>query len=241
MSTVDTKQVANAKVGIDTRGPRARGDAPGYGQAAPLALTACDSPSDNLIRFTRRSEVHRLRRAVLERTVVALVVAALASPAAGQLGGRSVSEDSGPVSEMSTNVRTNSRPVHEGGRSVRESSVGSLSGNSTRESSVAPMKSGTFSDISAGTVGSARSLRREIAQERLAPAPPRLRLERAEPAPIYWEPVYELDGLVEDLGSIEPLEREEDLGEADAAEEPVTADSSATEDPNLPPDIPAPE
>lgn len=157
------------------------------------------------------------------RTATALaVISILACPANAQLAGKSVSEDSGPVSELSTNVRTGSRPVHESGRTVRESSVGSLSGNSTRESSVSPMKSGPFSDISAGTVGSARSLRRENAQARLAPAPPRLWLEQAAPEPIYWEPVYELEDLVEDLGSIEPLEREEDFGdEVDAAEEPV--------------------
>jgi hypothetical protein len=159
-----------------------------------------------------------------------LLFTVLISPASAQLGGRSVSEDSGPLSDISTNVRTNSNPVSEPGRSVRESDAGALSGNSTRESAVAPMKSGTFSDISAGTIGSARSLRREIAQERLAPAPPRLRREQPVPAPIYWEPVYELDGLLEDLGAIEPLERgEEERG----AEEAVVVDASDTSDPNV--------
>jgi hypothetical protein len=163
------------------------------------------------------------------------VLVALAIPASAQLSGRSVSEDSGPVSELSTNVRTGSRPVHERGRTVRESSVGFLSDGSTRESSMAPMKSGTFSEISAGTVTSDRSLRREKSRARLAPAPPRLGAERTMPPPVYWEPVYDLDGLVEDLGSIEPLPlSEDDVESFDYEAEDL--DSSAFADQEVVPD-----
>jgi len=142
--------------------------------------------------------------------------------ASAQLAGKSVSEDSGPVSEASRSVSHGSRPVHESGRSTHESSVGSLSGNSAREASVAPMKSGAVSEISAGTVTSNRSLRRERTARRLAPAPPRIGREEETEATIEWQPVYELDELIEDLSALEPMPREEpppaDQPSADAEE-----------------------
>lgn len=152
----------------------------------------------------------RMRGRSLRPTAVAMLGFYLAAPAAAQLSGTSVSEDSGPLSEISTNVRSGSRPVHERGRSVRESSAGPLSGSTAGESSVAPVRSGTFSDISAGTVGSARSVRREKAESRLQPAPPRLGIGRPLPDPVYWEPVSNLDKLIEDLASIEPVAAPQD-------------------------------
>jgi hypothetical protein len=133
----------------------------------------------------------------------------IATAAAAQLAGKSVSEDSGPVSELSRSVSHGSRPVHESGRTTHESSVGSLSGNSARESSVAPMKSGTVSEISAGSVTSDRSLHRESAAARLAPAPPRIGREEEPEATIEWQPVYDLDEMIEELSALQPAPREE--------------------------------
>lgn len=141
----------------------------------------------------------------------------LATPVPAQLGGKSVTEDAGPVSELSTNVSNGSRPVHESGRTTHESSVGPLSGNSTHESSTGPMTSGTMSDITVGSVTSSRSLRRERNEARLAPAPPRMAPDGAVEQPLMWEPVYELDGLVEELGAIEPMERLDDSIASDEA------------------------
>jgi hypothetical protein len=153
---------------------------------------------------------------------VALLVVA-AAPITAQLGGKSVSEDSGPVSDGSRSVSHGSRPVHERGRTTHESSVGPLSGNSTYESASGPTKSGSVSDITAGTVASDRSLRREKAEARLAPAPPRIVWDETVEAPVFWEPVYNLDALVDEVSSIEPMaraEREPDEGSADTSDNP---------------------
>jgi hypothetical protein len=166
----------------------------------------------------------------------AVVVMLLAVPVQAQLSGQPVSEGSGPVSDLSTNVRTGSRPVHERGRTVRESSVTTWSSGSVRESSVASVKSGTFSELSAGTVTSDRSLRSEKLQARLAPAPPRLGLEQAVPEPVYWEQVYELDDLIDELGSIEPLPIASGEVEIDGSAEPVPTDLSVSADRDLAPD-----
>jgi hypothetical protein len=160
---------------------------------------------------------------IVRREVAAVGLSLLlASASAAQLAGKSVTEDAGPVSDLSTNVRDGSRPVHETGRSTHESSVGALSGNSARESSVAPMKSGTMSDISAGSVTSSRSLRRERNEARLAPAPPRMAPDGGE-QPIYWEQVYDLEALAEQLEAIEPLDRAGEPGVGDSMSEEFKA------------------
>jgi hypothetical protein len=183
-----------------------------------------------------RHEYEADRPIVTAAIALIVLLAAAVTPLQAQLGGQPVSEGSGPVSDLSTNVRTGSRPVHERGRSVRESSVTTWPSGSVRESSVAPMKSGTFSELSAGTVTSDRSLRREKLQARLAPAPPRLGLDQVVPEPVYWEQVYELDELIDELGSIEPLPIARGEVEMDDGEEPLPTDPSAFADQNVVPD-----
>jgi len=150
-----------------------------------------------------------------------VVVTMVASTAIAQLGGKSVSEDAGPVSETSRGLSDDSKPVHESGRTTHESSVGTLSGNSTRESAVGPMKSGSLSDISAGTVTSNRSLRREKAEARLAPAPPRIVWEETVDAPVEWQPYYDLDALVDAISAIQPIARAELPPNDEGASEPA--------------------
>lgn len=163
------------------------------------------------------AEIKRVARFLGAALGVLGVVGGLPSPpsAAAQLSGKSVSEDAGPVSDGSRSVSHGSRPVHERGRSTHESSVGALSGNSTRESGVGSMKSGTLSEISAGTVTSNRSLRREKAQARLAPAPPRIVWDETVELPVEWQPVYELDTLIEEISVIQPMARVEMQPEVD--------------------------
>jgi len=167
--------------------------------------------------------------------LAAALLLVLNHSASAEVEGKSVSEDSGPVSDLSTNVRDGSRPVHERGRTTRESSVGSVgsdTGNSAGEASIAPMKSGTVSDITAGSVTSNRSLRRERNEARLAPAPPRMAPDGSSEEQVYWEPAFDLDGLLEDLGAVEPMDRVDDS--VDAAEESANDESAAVED--APPD-----
>jgi hypothetical protein len=166
----------------------------------------------------------------MRRLLAAAFVLFFAHPAAAEVEGKSVSEDAGPVSDLSTNVGDGSAPVHERGRTMRETSagsVGSQTGDSTRESSVAPVKSGTISDIAAGSVSSSRSLRRERNEARLAPAPPRMAPDGGGEPQIFWEPAYDLDGLVEDVGAIEPMERVD--ATADEAQ-PVAEESANIEE-----------
>jgi hypothetical protein len=88
------------------------------------------------------------------RLVLLAVLLSRLSAAHGQVRSNPVHQGTGPLSDLSTNVGAGSGPVHERGRSVRDGSLGTLSGNAVRDGGRGGMLSGPVSDISAGPVTS---------------------------------------------------------------------------------------
>jgi hypothetical protein len=120
-----------------------------------------------------------------------LLLAALAAPARGQLSGKAASEGNPALGDDSTNVRDGSRPVHERGRTVRETSAGRLGGRSVHGSGPIGLNSGSVSDSSQGAVS-------DHGREAPPPAP------RVEPIG-----AADLERLTETIRAIRPLPRDE--------------------------------
>jgi len=133
-----------------------------------------------------------------------LVAPFLLSPATAQVHGGPVSQQGGPLSGISTNVGNGSRPVHEPGRSVRDSSAGPLTSGPVRGSVTGNILSGPVSAVSSGPMtehrpvsggGPVSSWSAEAIADR-AGAPP------GEPPP---EPLTDLGALQEELRAVQPL------------------------------------
>jgi hypothetical protein len=95
-------------------------------------------------------------RLTLHASHVLLILAFVVRIAHAQVRGKPVHQDTGPLSEMSTNVGAGSGPVHQWGRSVSDGSLGTLGGNAVRDSASGDVRSGPVSDISVGAVTSGR-------------------------------------------------------------------------------------
>src|SRR5512139_2090213 len=82
-----------------------------------------------------------------------------------------VSQEGGPLSESSTNTRHGSGPVHEGARTLSDDRATSLSGAPVRGSISGPVRSGTVSDATVGSVrGAGGTLRGQTIGEASAGA-----------------------------------------------------------------------
>lgn len=93
-----------------------------------------------------------LIRALMLAVLVTTVFIGSQSSARAQLTGDPVHDRSGSLSNLSTNVGAGSAPVHERGRSVRESSRLRLGGNPVRGSVTGDLRSGPVSELSVGPV-----------------------------------------------------------------------------------------
>lgn len=89
------------------------------------------------------------------RAAKSLLAALLVS---GTAWAQSLSEDSGPLSEISRSLKEDSRPVHERGRTLSDHSVGSMRSGPVRGGRRASMLSGPVSDVSVGPVTAGRSM-----------------------------------------------------------------------------------
>ncbi len=173
--------------------------------------------------------------------VILLFLAITGGRALAEPGGHPVSEDGGPISELSRSIGTGSQPVHERGRTLHETSAGPLSGNAVADSTTGNVTSGPVSDLSAGSVRSDRTgLRRGALQAEPSGMVPTG--ADAAPAGVPGQAAGDLTGLQAQLRGIRPLPRnagqggraaEEsggvDLDDSDPSLEESPADETAIE------------
>lgn len=162
-----------------------------------MALNSWSTPP--AARPARSGLLKNLRptRSSIALWVLSALFAAV-GPASGQGASPASSEREGPLSEERVTVRTGSRPVYERGRSVHESSVGKLSGHSVH--SPAP---------SSGDLG-LDAMIRQLEGPGLSESDTFDEEPEADAEPVYYEvvadPVHELQGLVQTLREVTPVE-----------------------------------
>lgn len=140
--------------------------------------------------------------------------------AAAEMNSRAVSDGSGPLSGMSTNV--GGRPVHDPGRSMREGSADRLSDGSVRGSANLNMSSGSLSELSVGAVRD-----RYVLMPNAAAAAGALANQLGSPqGEMLTQPQEELAPLQEQLRGVQPLPRDP----SDTVESDDTPLTAATED-----------
>jgi len=164
-------------------------------------------------------------------------------------GSLPVAAGSGPVSEMSTNVRTGSRPMT-GDGSIYRGTRGRLSGNPVRGSSVGGLNTGSVSDASVGSVATKLPPAASFAPPpEYYPAPETLPFDDAADdaydsgvededrgeAEVEMEmdgPVHELYSLSAQLRQIRPLPRTQDAADedTDSVEDPDNRDENLIND-----------
>ena len=89
-------------------------------------------------------------------SVAGAALVLLSSSAPAQVRGGPVSQDGGPLSDISTNVGAGSRSVHDYGGNLGARSAGPLGGNPVRESVTGDVHTGPVSELSAGSVTASR-------------------------------------------------------------------------------------
>jgi len=139
------------------------------------------------------------------------------TPSLAQVKGRPVGEGSGPLSEMSTNLRAGSAPVSAPRRSLSEDTAGRLGGNPVRGSLQYDVRSGPVSEVSVGPVTSGRAMTAAPVAAASVGA-----VTKDAGAPLgarISEPLRDLGPLQASLRALQPLPRSADVPppEADAA------------------------
>lgn len=172
--------------------------------------------------FSYRSRT-LLTGCVLELGVF-VVGAVLSAPASAQVAGKPVGADSGPVSEMSRNLKRDSGPVFGDGGPVHGLSVESRSDGPVRGSVTGTVRGGAVKDMTVGSVGTRLPPGFYASEQRQAAA--ELHIEDREDAapPLLAEPISDLRPLAEILRSIEPLPEHQPAEPDAAGEEFVQAD-----------------
>jgi len=152
------------------------------------------------------------------RPPVLLLLLALAhTPSLAQVKGRPVGEGSGPLSEVSTNLRAGGAPVSAARRSLSEDTAGRLGGNPVRGSLQYDVRSGPVSEVSVGPVTSGRAVTAAPVAAASVGA-----VTKDAGAPLgarISEPLRDLGPLQASLRALQPLPRSADVlpPEADAA------------------------
>ncbi len=151
--------------------------------------------------------------------VLATVLGIVCAPQIrAQMTSGPVSEGSGPLSELSTNTRDGSRPVHERARTLSDDRDTRLSGAPVRGSIGGPLRSGAVSDVTVGSVrGAGGTLREQTVGEGSAGS-----VKKDVDAPLHEfsaEPLHDFGLLQHELRHVRPL-----------AQDPA-ADSQASSDP----------
>lgn len=159
----------------------------------------------------------------------AAVAALLVAPAAAQVAGKPVSEDAGPVYEITRGMRDGSGPVFGDGGPVRGLSVESAANGPVRGSTSGTVRTGGVKDITVGSVRTqlppgfhATTQRADAAELRVDD------FAEPEPPPVA-QPFTDLRTLVETLRAIEPLPEHEPAAD-DATDEEVAQASEALAD-----------
>jgi hypothetical protein len=165
--------------------------------------------TSNLLRTGRVVDRTRgllgLRLAVVG-TALLVVIGFPCRSSQAQVKSRPVSEGSGPVSEISTNVGTGSAPVHVRGQTVRTGNPARLSGNSVRASAARDVRSGPVSEISAGPVSAQRQSRKTVMMTDSSAGAVKLDRDSAIGERIA-DPLRELGALQDQLRNVQPLPR----------------------------------
>lgn len=171
--------------------------------------------------------------------LVVLAVVLSVTGARGQMHSDPVHTDGRPLADVSANVGAGSRPVYENGRSVSESSLGRLSGNSVRGSVSGDVHSGPVSDVSAGPVTSWQPVSGGGTMTDASAGSVHSEM-RAEMAAQALEPVRDLGPLVEQLRAIQPVPDSGPLPEAESEAQPQDEIEEAAPDEQDAPDVAAP-
>jgi hypothetical protein len=147
---------------------------------------------------------------------------------------KSVGEDSGPLSELSTNVTTGSRSVGEGSTTIGEGSVGSMISGPTHDRAMPSMISGPVSEISRGPVTSFVPVTSHVAVRDASSGAVTREAQRSVGEPLI-EPEQDLAALQEQLRALRQQAVEEEalrerFGEAqedNGADAPVVGEDDA--------------
>jgi hypothetical protein len=164
---------------------------------------------------------------------------ALAARVHAQVRSNPVHQDTGPLSDISTNAGAGSEPVHQHGRSVRDGSLGTLSGNAVRQSTTGSMLSGPVSDISVGPVTSGRPVSgggamRDASMGAVKKDDDSLLGERIT------QPLHDFRALQDQLRAIQPLTDDtEEPGEPVAATEGDAEETIEQDDAPVDDELPA--
>jgi hypothetical protein len=152
--------------------------------------------------------------------VLAAVLAVLGiAQARAEMRSGPVSEDGGPLSELSTNTRNGSRSVHERARTLSDDRTTRLSGAPVRGSITGPLRSGPVSDVSAGSVrGAGGTLRERTVEEGSLGT-----VKKDTDAPLHEfsaEPLNDFGLLQHELRGVRPLAPNSDAS-ADGSGDPM--------------------
>ena len=179
--------------------------------------------------MSSRPAIHFARR-VSQISIVA-VLALLQIAAHAQVRGGDVRRDSGPISELSTNVGAGSGPVHERGRSVHDAVGGRLGGTSVRDSVTRDVSSGPVSDVSVGAVTAGQPVTGgETVSDASAGA-----VTKDTDSPLgamISEPLSELQPLQERLRAIQPVPRGAPDIEQENSAEPASEEGAEVTNPD---------
>ena len=159
--------------------------------------------------------------------VVSCLGAALHFPALGQVGANPVGQGSGPLRDLSTNVRAGSGTVR-GSVSDAPINAGALSDRSVRGSVTGNVVSGPVSEISAGAVTASRPVAGggSVAGASVGA----VKKDTGSPlGAMISQPLRELGPLQEQLRAIQPLPRNAAPPAEDVAPAEAAADTGATD------------
>jgi hypothetical protein len=152
----------------------------------------------------------------LLRVALVLSCSGVALPfPAGQVGAQPVGQDSGPLRELSTNVRAGSGPVR-GSVGNAPSNAGALRDRSVRGSVTGDVLSGPVSDSSAGAVTAGRPVAGGGSVAEVSVGAVKKDTDRPL-GEMISQPLRELGPLQEQLRAIQPLPRNPPLPEEEVA------------------------